>query len=254
MTASDLFGRPPPLLLPGRAGYEIHWQEAVGGYAIIVPDGELIYAVDFVDRTTSDGCVEHFQESDRVDWRTVRWRDLDSDALARIAFRNIRWKQDHIRLYGKRMPLPRLTAWYGDRGRTYTYSGITSTPNPWNDRLLDLKRRVEAVADVEFNSVLLNWYRDGSDHLGWHADDEAELGRNPTIASVNFGATRDFILRRKDDRSTRLVLPLGHGTLLLMRGALQHHWEHSVPKRLKVTESRFNLTFRRILAEASASG
>ncbi len=213
---------------------------------IIVPDGELIYAETFLDRTTADEYVAHFQENDELDWRTACWRAMPPDAFARLAFRNIRWKQDEIRLYGKAVPLPRLTAWYGDSGKTYTYSGIKSTPNEWTERLLDLKRRVEAVAGTGFNSVLLNWYRDGSDHLGWHADDEAELGRDPVIASVNFGATRDFILRRKDDRTRRLVLPLKHGTLLLMRGALQHHWEHAVPKRLKVVQSRFNLTFRQI--------
>ena len=110
------------------------------------------------------------------------------------------------------------------------------------------------LPDPKFNSVLLNWYRNGNDHLNWHADDEKELGRNPTIASVNFGETRDFIVRRKDDRTRRLVLPLKHGTLLLMRGALQHHWEHSVPKRLEARRSRFNLTFRRIAVDTAASG
>ena len=254
MTPTDLFGQQPPLPLPEVPGYDSHWLEEVRGYRIVVPDGELVYAQAFLDRALADRCVEYFQENDRVDWRTARWRDVvDPDDLERIVFRNIRWKQDRIRLYGRTTPLPRLTAWYGDSGRTYTYSGITSTPNEWNDRLLDLKRRVEAVARTRFNSVLLNWYRDGSDHLGWHADDEVELGRNPVIASVNFGETRDFVLRRKDDRTTRLVLPLGHGTLLLMRGALQHHWEHAVPKRARSTRSRFNLTFRRIIGPVPAS-
>src|SRR5690606_15717201 len=135
-------------------------------------------------------------------------------------------------------PLPRLTAWYGDSGKSYTYSGIKSEPNEWNKGLLYLKQQIERVAGVEFNSVLLNWYRDGEDYLSWHADDEKELGLNPVIASVNFGETRDFFLRRNVDKSQKITIPLRHGTLLVMSGELQHHWQHSVPKRKRVDGSR----------------
>ena len=91
--------------------------------------------------------------------------------------------------------------------------------------------------------MLLNWYRNGEDHLHWHADDEAELGHNPCIASLNFGEARDFLLKRRDD-GNKLCIPLSHGSLLVMRGGLQHHWLHAVPKRKRVQGSRFNLTFR----------
>ena len=149
-------------------------------------------------------------------------------------------------MFGKDIPLPRLTSWYGDEGREYTYSGISSKPNAWNRGLLHVKNQIEQSFDAHFNSVLLNWYRDGEDYLNWHSDDEKELGINPTIASANFGQTRDFVIRRKDDKTQKMVIPLKHGTLLIMAGELQHYWEHSVPKRKKVKESRFNLTFRQI--------
>jgi alkylated DNA repair dioxygenase AlkB len=99
---------------------------------------------------------------------------------------------------------------------------------------------------VAFNSVLLNWYRDGEDHLSWHSDDEKELGKNPIIASANFGESRDFVVRLKSDHSQKITFPLKHGTLLIMKGELQHYWEHAVPKRKNVQRSRFNMTFRRI--------
>ena len=119
-------------------------------------------------------------------------------------------------------------------------------PNEWNKDLLYLKEKIESFVGVEFNSVLLNWYRDGEDYLNWHADDEKELGLNPVIASINFGETRDFLIRKNDDPAKKLSIPLMHGTLLLVRGELQHYWQHCVPKRKGVRGSRFNLTFRRI--------
>jgi alkylated DNA repair dioxygenase AlkB len=172
--------------------------------------------------------------------------------LQRIAFRNIRWKQDSMKLYGKAILLPRLTAWYGDPGAAYTYSGIKSEPNPWTDGLLHIKSRIEDATGAVFNCVLLNWYRDGKDSLSWHADDEKELGNNPVIASANFGATRDFQLRRNDNPDQTITIPLKHGTLLVMRDALQEHWKHAVPKRANIRESRFNLTFRYIDVDAAA--
>jgi len=218
----------------------------INGYRITVPNGELVYIERFFDRKISDRSLEYFQENDSTDWRQTKWSEIYPDDFSKIKFSNISWKQDSIKMYGKTIPLPRLTSWYGDAGKAYTYSGITSYPNEWNRGLLYLKERIEQFAEVEFNSVLLNWYRDGQDHLNWHADDEKELGVNPIIASANFGETRDFVIRRNDDHTVKFILPLGHGTLLLMRGELQHFWQHSVPKRTKVSGSRFNLTFRRI--------
>jgi len=245
----DLFseaGVDLPFDIPKEAGYSAESCPDIGGYKILVPNGELIFAEHFFDKKVSDRSLEYFQENDTLDWRHTNWKDVPANELSKIVFSNINWKQDSIKLYGKTIPLPRLTSWYGDSGKAYTYSGITSQPNEWNKGLLYLKERIEHCAGVEFNSVLLNWYRDGQDHLNWHADDEKELGKNPIIASANFGEPRDFIIRRNDNPSVKIVLPLRHGTLLLMRGALQHFWQHSVPKRTKIGGSRFNLTFRRI--------
>lgn len=235
-----------PFEIPCEDGYSADWSEKIGGYKILVPNGELVYVERFFEKKISDRSVEYFQENDSVDWRKTKWKEISEHDFLHIKFKNIIWKQDRIKIYGREIILPRLTAWYGDSGRVYTYSGIKSEPNTWNKGLLYLKDQIEQVAEVEFNSVLLNWYRDGTDSLAWHADDEKELGVNPVIASANFGETRDFVLRRKDDPSKKLVLPLKHGTLLLMRGELQSFWEHSVPKRKNVNGSRFNLTFRRI--------
>lgn len=235
-----------PFEMPKGNGYSAQWIDDLRGYRILVPNGELTYVEQFFDKKVSDRCVEYFQENDTIDWRQARWKDVPAEDFSSIRFKNINWKQDTIRLYGKSIPLPRLTAWFGDSGKSYSYSGITSNPNEWNNGLLYLKQRIEQCAGVKFNSVLMNWYRDGEDHLNWHADDEKELGVNPVIASANFGETREFVVRRNDDSSKKLVLPLKHGTILLMSGELQHFWQHSVPKRKKVKGSRFNLTFRRI--------
>jgi alkylated DNA repair dioxygenase AlkB len=147
-------------------------------------------------------------------------------------------------MYGNEVYLPRYSAWYGDSDKPYTYSGLTLQPKKWNKGLCYLRDKINEVANVEFNSVLMNWYRDGEDYINWHTDAEKELGRNPVIGSVNFGETRDFIIRRIDDKSEKLKIPLMHGTLLVMKGALQHYWEHSVPKRAKLKKDRINLTFR----------
>ena len=245
MDLFDDFDRPAPLVLPASYGYSCEWDEASKTFLIRVPNGQMIYSADFLDNECSDGFFSYLQESDQGVLSSDQWREvLDIES---VGFKNIRWKQDKIKMYGDVIPLPRLTSWYGDSGSNYTYSGISSQPNEWTPVLFELKQRIEAAIGSKFNSVLLNWYRDGDDHLSWHSDDEVELGNEPTIASVNFGATRDFILRRKDNRAEKLVIPLKHGSLLVMAGELQTFWEHSVPKRKKVKESRFNLTFRKIL-------
>jgi len=233
-----------PVALPAGSGYGACWNDARQGYDIVVPDGELFYAKHFFSAEVADRCVEYLQANDTLDATTARWKQLTQEELDRIHFTNINWRQEYIQMFGKRHALPRLTAWYGDAGKYYTYSNITMPPNPWNKGLFCLKQQKEQYAGSSFNSVLLNWYRDGEDHMHWHADDEPELGRNPVIASVNFGLSRDFVIRRNDDHKQKIVLPLGHGTLLIMRGALQHFWQHAVPKRKRVRGSRFNLTFR----------
>lgn len=238
--------RDPPFSLPAERGYSATWNDRWEGYDVSVPGGSFFYAEEFFNAAWSDRTFAYLQENDTFDWRNADWRSVPPEVWERIRFTNIRWKQDSIKLYGKSVPLPRLTAWYGDAGAAYSYSGIKSEPNPWNDGLLHLKQRIEKLSGSSFNSVLLNWYRDGQDSLSWHADDEKELGLNPIIASANFGATRDFQLRRNDDHDHKISLPLRHGTLLIMRGELQQHWRHAVPKRANVAVARFNLTFRTI--------
>ena len=246
---ADLFdnlGNILPFKLPKTDEYSAIWNEKWKGYDIYIPNGQLFFSEKFFSEKISDRSVEYFQENNNYDWRKKNWRDITQDEFNILDFTNIKWKQDTIKLYGKIIPLPRLTSWYGDGGKNYTYSGIESHPNEWNKGLLYIKEKVEEVAGTVFNSVLLNWYRDGEDHLNWHADDEKELGKNPIIASVNFGEKRDFIIRKNDDHSKKISIPLNHGTLLIMSGELQHFWQHSVPKRKTVKSSRFNLTFRKI--------
>ncbi|HUN06562.1 MAG TPA: alpha-ketoglutarate-dependent dioxygenase AlkB [Aggregatilineales bacterium] len=170
----------------------------------------------------------------------------ESAALLTALQQGIAWKQEAIKLYGKEIALPRLTAWYGDPGATYSYSGLTVHPLPWTETLLTFKARIESVAGVTFNSVLLNRYRDGRDSVSWHADDEPELGPNPVIASVTFGAARAFQFKHKTLPETRQSVTLTDGSLLLMAGATQHHWLHQIPKVKTKLGERINLTFRMI--------
>jgi len=159
---------------------------------------------------------------------------------------NLAWSQEHYTLFGKSVPSPRLVCWYGNADAVYSYSGVKHVPRPWLPLLLDLKVRVEAASGCVFNSVLGNLYRDGKDSMGWHADKEPELGPQPCIASLSFGAPRLFMLRHKASGDTHRV-ELGNGSLLVMAGSLQLHWRHCVPKTKAVIGPRINLTFRRIL-------
>jgi alkylated DNA repair dioxygenase AlkB len=173
---------------------------------------------------------------------------VESDALFAELRQATPWGQGHITLYGQRHAEPRLTAWYGDAGKRYSYSGQTLEPLPWTPLLLDVKARVDAAAQTEFNSVLLNLYRNGRDSNGWHQDNEPELGHNPVIASVSLGAVRRFQLRHKTRKDLpKLELDLPHGSLLVMAGPTQHYWQHQIPKTAKSVAERINLTFRVIL-------
>lgn len=161
---------------------------------------------------------------------------------------DIAWRQDSIVLWGKSVPQPRLTAWYGDAGRSYTYSGLTLDPLPWTDDLELLRVMAESAADARFNSVLLNYYRDHNDSVGFHSDDEPELGATPVIGSISLGATRTLTFKprkRKDLESVRIALE--SGSLLVMKGDTQRNWKHAVAKESRPCGPRVNLTFRRIL-------
>jgi alkylated DNA repair dioxygenase AlkB len=171
----------------------------------------------------------------------------ESDRLFQVLRDETIWRQDKIKLYGKEIDLPRKIAWYGERDKAYTFSRIRLEPLPWTQTLVAIKERIETIAKVEFNSVLLNFYRDGKDSNAWHTDDEPELGKNPTIASVSFGGTRRFMLRHKQDKSLKTELQLNHGSFLLMSGTTQHFWQHQIPKTAKKVAPRINLTFRRII-------
>lgn len=156
------------------------------------------------------------------------------------------WQQPQVRIYGRQLAVPRLVAWYGDAEASYRYSGLTHQPLPWTPLLAQIRAQVEQAAGQPLNGVLLNYYRDGQDSMGWHSDDEAELGTNPLIASLNLGGTRRFDLRRKGHNRIEHSLHLQHGSLLVMRGATQHHWQHQVAKTRTPCAPRLNLTFRLI--------
>ena len=155
------------------------------------------------------------------------------------------WEQRTIRLFGQEFPQPRLTAWYGDPEARYTYSGLVWEPCPWLPALAELRQRLETATGTPYNSVLLNLYRTGRDSMGWHADDEPELGSAPAIASLSLGAVRRFRLRpRAGLVHAPFGLDLPHGSLLLMRGPTQQHWQHALPKTARPVGPRLNLTFR----------
>jgi alkylated DNA repair dioxygenase AlkB len=162
------------------------------------------------------------------------------------------WRQDVFKMYGKEMPFPRLTAWCGDDGTAYTYSGLGNIPGPWTPPILEVKRAVELPCGVTFNSVLLNRYRGGQDSVSWHADDEPEFGKNPVIASVSFGGTRLFQLKHRKRKELKASIDLTHGSLLIMRGGTQENWLHQVPKTKRPVQERVNLTFRVVVAEQRA--
>ncbi|MBU3713737.1 MAG: alpha-ketoglutarate-dependent dioxygenase AlkB [Ferruginibacter sp.] len=175
--------------------------------------------------------------------------DFFSTSESKMLFQNlldkISWQQYDIRMFGRILNQPRLTAYYGDAQKPYAYSGLQLNPNPWNEDLLFIKSRIEAAAKVSFTSVLLNYYRDGKDSMGWHADDEKELGQNPVIGSVSFGETRPFQLRHlKRKEIKRVDIPLTNGSFLLMKGTTQHFWQHQIPKTTRTLGPRINLTFR----------
>jgi len=183
-------------------------------------------------------------------------RGAVGSAAADAAFAALRtkvtWHQDHLKMFGKLIPVPRLEAWVADEGLDYTYSGIHHDPDPWIDELVELRDLSSSHTGTKFNSVLCNLYRDGSDGVDWHADDEPEFGQMPVIASLSLGATRRFDLRRVDDHSIKVELELHHGDLVIMSGTTQTLWRHRVPKTKKPVGERINLTFRTVTPKAEA--
>jgi len=190
-------------------------------------DGDARFIADFLTRPQSAACF--------------------SELLDRVE-----WGQHIIRIRGREVASPRLSAWYGDPDAHYSYSGLALEPRPWLPVILDLKTRVEAACDAPLNSVLLNLYRDGADSMGWHSDDEPELGERPVIASLSLGATRRFRLRHRRRKELEPVsLDLENGSLLIMQGDTQRNWQHQIPKTKRAAEPRVNLTFRNIVRARS---
>ncbi|WP_250884046.1 alpha-ketoglutarate-dependent dioxygenase AlkB [Glaciecola sp. XM2] len=166
-----------------------------------------------------------------------------ADKLFMHFHRALAWEQPSIRLFGKTMKVPRLQAWYGDAEAGYTYSGLKMEPLPWEPQLAKLKSYCEQTCSTSFNSVLANLYRNGSDSMGLHADDEPELGRHPVIASVSFGQTRRFDFKHKQTKE-KVSVDLNHGSLLIMRGETQDYWQHGINKTKRIDKARLNFTFR----------
>lgn len=187
-----------------------------------LPDARLRYYQNFLSADQADG---HYE----------------------TLIKNIPWQQDNVKVFGKVYAQPRLTSLHSNTLSTYTYSGLTLRPQPMTKVLLGILHQIQTVCDHDFNCVLLNLYRDGSDSNGWHADNEKELGKHPKIASCSFGATRFFHFKHRNISKHRYKMELHHGSLLLMEGAMQEHWVHQIPKTKKTIKTRLNLTFRKII-------
>ena len=193
-------------------------------HRLTIPDAEVCYRPGWIDPATADRTLAALHDE-------------------------IAWVRPSVTLFGKRHPVPRLCAWYGDPGCEYTWSRIRQVPRPWTPTLSALRAQLEAEG-MRFDGVLVNLYRTGLDHMGWHADDEPELG--PTIASISLGATRSFRMRHRDPNIAPVQLDLESGSLLTMAGVTQVHWKHALPKRTRVDRARINLTFREVRRRAPA--
>lgn len=185
-----------------------------------------------------------------ADAELILWRQVElgyeHEELMTLLLEQTEWRQERITVFGKPYLQPRLSAWHGDL--SYRYSGIRLDPQSWTPLLLRLRRQVEELTGGEFNSVLLNYYRDQNDAMGMHSDDERELGPRPAIASLSLGENRDFVLKHRRRKDLKVVkLPLESGSLLLMRGSTQQYWRHGINRQKKACGPRLNLTFRKVL-------
>ena len=174
--------------------------------------------------------------------------ESEADALLEALCEQIAWEIHRITIFGKEHDSPRLSCWIGDPGASYVYSRVRFEPRPWPPALAAVRARVDQASGVAMNSVLANLYRDGQDAMGWHSDDEPELGARPMISSLSLGGTRRFRFRHRRDHSRTFALELAHGSLLLMSGDTQAHWQHALPRTAKPVAPRLNLTFRQIRA------
>jgi alkylated DNA repair dioxygenase AlkB len=189
------------------------------GERIALRDAELHYIAAFFSKAKSEQLMEHLLAT-------------------------VRWQQERLNFGGRKVLIPRLQAWYGDDAASYRYSGLHLPPLPWTPALLDIRTAIEKSSGMRFNSVLLNYYRNGQDSVAWHSDNEPALGPDPLIASLSLGAERRFELKHRDGKTPKINIELAHGSLLLMGSGLQRHWSHQLPKQPWVTQPRLNLTFR----------
>ncbi len=169
-----------------------------------------------------------------------------ADLLLKKLLKEVPWQQQNIKLFGKEIPQPRLTAFYAEQGISYTYSGLQLKPNSFSSELWELKQKTQELSGFDFNTCLANLYRHGNDSMGWHADDEKVLGKNPVIASISLGGIRRFQFKHKTNKDLKESIELQHGSLLIMKGSMQHFWKHQLPKTKKEVAPRINLTFRKI--------
>lgn len=167
-----------------------------------------------------------------------------ADHYFEIFYAQLKWQVEQYKMFGKTIPSPRLIAWYGNKGLNYRYSGINHQALEWTQELKHIKNILEIKFKHHFNSVLANLYRDGQDSMGWHCDNESELGPNPLIAPLSFGATRQFSLRTLQKPQQSIKIALEHGSLLIMHGTTQHYWQHAILKTTRCKAPRINLTFR----------
>lgn len=172
------------------------------------------------------------------------FNNIEANKYFSLLKKEIQWRQDNIKIFGKIYPQPRLTALYANNNKSYSYSNIKMHPITFTPTLFDIKSKIEKRLNSQFTSCLLNLYRNGQDSNGWHADNEKELGLNPVIASLSLGAERVFNMKHRNDKKEKLKINLTNGSLLVMRGKTQHHWLHQIPKTRKKVEERINLTFR----------
>lgn len=186
-----------------------------------LPDAELIYIPNFLTLEMANHYFDYLKS-------------------------NVNWQQDDITVFGKTYKQPRLTALYAENKASYSYSNITMHPTPFTSELLELKHKIEQEVQHKFTTVLINLYRNGNDSNGWHADNEKELGENPVIASLSLGEVRPFHFKHRHLENERHKLLLDHGSLLIMKNAMQHHWLHQIAKTKKSIGERINLTFRKI--------
>jgi alkylated DNA repair dioxygenase AlkB len=177
----------------------------------------------------------------------------EADNYLEVIQRETPWEQTRIRIAGRVLSIPRLNAWYGDPGAHYGYSGANLPLLPWTETLAGLRHQVIRATGESFNSALVNFYRDGNDSVDWHSDDEAELGKNPAIASLSLGVEREFQLRTRQKPHQHRKIVLNHGSLLVMAGTLQHHWQHRIAKTPAITGARINITFRLVTTPSTGN-